>query len=944
MSLNPSTSSHHALEQQVTINLSASNSIASTSSVHNTGNISSVNSLNLSTTSVAHHSHTSQQHGNHPDNNYDSLEYITPVVPLPDDNGSKFTDTLVNMENPFVDMAEESIYFDIPNNSSTNVNTINNANNINNNTSNANTPSNSSNNPCSIPSASVVHHHRHEYPTPKNQILERAYYNTGTVNTSQPSTDNSHQLLSNINGVGPGILVEIHEDDLKSNGMTGIFRRYQKFDNTNLNNAGIFTKRSGVSSNVVESTSPSPIQLQDQRQLQSDHPQQSQQQPQFKHRIESVKNLCLPNNNSPSLRSTPPNQQVQTQQTILQQGQCNKMQGNHRLYEPLDHYFKDNKVVEQQHSRSRVQQHAPQQQQMVVTSDEHHSQQSAVDNFSRNFSVVDLCELSLPPDGSHHPGQSQTAPTPQQPQQQQSEQQQQHVFHSHEQPQQLTQQVSQVNQLKQLKLHHIPNQDGSDPLNQLYVDKNTGTIHVNNGNANLQDNTNMEIHQQVSLEKQSNNQTNQSQLQQNIYLRVRGQSQRDKRPLLKHLLQETDPLTIKDKHGIIQQQQSSASHHGQEMLNQSHLMECSSESTPPQENSMNDEMRLVQQTHESKAMPSRHLQHTSKSIQQQNNNNVRPNTSTSSSNMLVSRSGRIIKRRPEYLAFVNQNNVKDDFDESDLVDQVMPVKSQAAPSSIASPRHIQLYTSTESMRGDHAKKLSPFNYQSMEIEDTESVFVSSSHDHENSNDEDTEDSVAYGNDGKKSLPHKKRIPKKLKTSRKLTKCYKCSTCGEQFTSQTQFQQHKITHTQSTFQPKNFSNKPFMCEICNKGMETQKKFFDHLKSHYEPAQKYNCDICHEEFESPDALEEHQKVHMGVAYICAVCSKTFRSEALLRNHMKVSHAHVINTEETFSKPVPCTVCLKAFPSQAALEAHIANDHVDDVVEWTCEDCFQVRRLVK
>lgn len=107
-----------------------------------------------------------------------------------------------------------------------------------------------------------------------------------------------------------------------------------------------------------------------------------------------------------------------------------------------------------------------------------------------------------------------------------------------------------------------------------------------------------------------------------------------------------------------------------------------------------------------------------------------------------------------------------------------------------------------------------------------------------------------GDKSKNSLPHKKRIPRKLKHPQKnaqnrslntddqhiqLVKInsYKCNKCSEFFTNVNAFAAHKAMHSVKRPSGINQTSSSFSCELCFKNFTNQWKFFEHLKSHYEP---------------------------------------------------------------------------------------------------------------
>ncbi|XP_065209755.1 zinc finger protein 845 isoform X2 [Planococcus citri] len=170
----------------------------------------------------------------------------------------------------------------------------------------------------------------------------------------------------------------------------------------------------------------------------------------------------------------------------------------------------------------------------------------------------------------------------------------------------------------------------------------------------------------------------------------------------------------------------------------------------------------------------------------------------------------------------------------------------------------------------------------------------------------------------KSLPHKKRIPNKLK--RALTtaptrnihaKCYKCTKCGEQFPNQATFNAHKIQ--QHSSKKANYS-----CELCNKTCANQLKFFEHLKSHYEPsmnAENIRNSSANGDYEQDahsvdrDKLEDIQIndssssstiFNNGESNLtCGKCGRVFRRQKAFDCHMSLSHPKQEDIEE-FSEP--------------------------------------------
>ena len=278
---------------------------------------------------------------------------------------------------------------------------------------------------------------------------------------------------------------------------------------------------------------------------------------------------------------------------------------------------------------------------------------------------------------------------------------------------------------------------------------------------------------------------------------------------------------------------------------------------------------------------------------------------------LVSRSGRLIRRRPEYIAYVNENNQESKGDEIMV-------------SEITATNHHNI--KSESMLNDDIDvQVTAFD-GILDHEDPD--------DDQFSNNDDAETTTHYGgSDGRKSLPHKKRIPRKLKNSKRNVKDYKCLQCEEQFNTQQQLNQHKATHANSTIKSKTFN-----CELCVKSFDNQLRFFEHLKTHYEPFKKHRCEVCAGEFDNANALQEHSAVHLREHFKCDVCNRTFRKESMLEAHIKVSHLDEDDANSTIEKPYTCMVCPKRFTNQMALDGHVRTDHDENPPEFNCEDCYR------
>lgn len=150
-----------------------------------------------------------------------------------------------------------------------------------------------------------------------------------------------------------------------------------------------------------------------------------------------------------------------------------------------------------------------------------------------------------------------------------------------------------------------------------------------------------------------------------------------------------------------------------------------------------------------------------------------------------------------------------------------------------------------------------------------------------------------GSDGdhkasRKSLPHKKRISRKLK--KQISIKVQCSLCEQQFSSADDLAQHQML-CQTTITPINQT--PFSCQICNASFEDQLKFFEHLKSHYEPTNQNQSEttlLAQEKIETADLADKDNIFTSLLNLTCIQCNKTFRRQKALEAHIRDMHQKV------------------------------------------------------
>lgn len=94
--------------------------------------------------------------------------------------------------------------------------------------------------------------------------------------------------------------------------------------------------------------------------------------------------------------------------------------------------------------------------------------------------------------------------------------------------------------------------------------------------------------------------------------------------------------------------------------------------------------------------------------------------------------------------------------------------------------------------------------------------------------------------------------------------------------------------QTTITPINQT--PFSCQICNANFQDQLKFFEHLKSHYEPTNQNQNDttlLAQEKVEIIDPVDKDNIFTSLLNLTCIQCNKTFRRQKALEAHIRDTH---------------------------------------------------------
>lgn len=150
----------------------------------------------------------------------------------------------------------------------------------------------------------------------------------------------------------------------------------------------------------------------------------------------------------------------------------------------------------------------------------------------------------------------------------------------------------------------------------------------------------------------------------------------------------------------------------------------------------------------------------------------------------------------------------------------------------------------------------------------------------------------------------------------------CSVCGKVFCRKNYLSEHMKIHVKP-------ENRPFKCEICNKGFVTARDVEVHIKRHdtavnlnhikKESDKKFenpaSCHICGQQFIVKKALDRHIESHgigiIPLIYECDICSAKIKQKKDLRTHMQRLHS---------GHKATCAICGKQFARSNYLYAHI------------------------
>ncbi|XP_045530335.1 zinc finger protein 805-like [Pieris brassicae] len=118
---------------------------------------------------------------------------------------------------------------------------------------------------------------------------------------------------------------------------------------------------------------------------------------------------------------------------------------------------------------------------------------------------------------------------------------------------------------------------------------------------------------------------------------------------------------------------------------------------------------------------------------------------------------------------------------------------------------------------------------------------------------------------------------------------------------------------------------YICDICDFTTSSEIGMTSHRNSHIKITNKYECNICKQEFSTNTLLKNHKDKHEDETFLCKKCKLAFS------NH-RAYLTHLIN--HMTKPPYTCFECDYEFRKRVSLKAHIKSHFLD--VEVQCAIC--------
>ena len=138
------------------------------------------------------------------------------------------------------------------------------------------------------------------------------------------------------------------------------------------------------------------------------------------------------------------------------------------------------------------------------------------------------------------------------------------------------------------------------------------------------------------------------------------------------------------------------------------------------------------------------------------------------------------------------------------------------------------------------------------------------------------------------LKCQRRFLRKRSLRLHTTKCFEqkskcCSICDRSFSLGIELKKHRKEHSKVK-ERKVLGMKK--CDRCDFSALSGIMLMKHRRKTH-PGEKFFCKLCCREFLSPQSLNYHEKLHLGIEYQCTICSLILKSKSNLWRHEEEVH---------------------------------------------------------
>ncbi|XP_037934253.1 transcription factor Ouib-like [Teleopsis dalmanni] len=127
-------------------------------------------------------------------------------------------------------------------------------------------------------------------------------------------------------------------------------------------------------------------------------------------------------------------------------------------------------------------------------------------------------------------------------------------------------------------------------------------------------------------------------------------------------------------------------------------------------------------------------------------------------------------------------------------------------------------------------------------------------------------------------------------------------------------------------PKNTTNRTWVCEFCGRIFTAHNHYHYHIRRH-KGIKKHACKYCPKKFVGSNELKIHERVHTGERpYSCVYCERKFTCAYQRNQHVGRMH--------TNNRPYKCEFCTKGFTNNKCLKQHLLIHNKDRI--HSCNLC--------